>query len=587
MPIDGVVVHNIVQELNLTLKDGKIDKISQPETDEIILTIRNNGKNYKLLLSSSPNFPRVHLTDLSKQNPIEAPIFCMVLRKHLSGGRILKIEQQNLDRIIKIYIECYDELGNLSTKIIICEIMGRRSNISLINESTLIIVDSIKRLTAEMNSFRQVLPGVVYKYPPFQDKINPLSVDTRELYTRLGTAPQGMNIAKFITSTLDGFSSLSAREICHNAGLAGEILAQNLDDSQKSRLLESTSDFINSIIRKDFHPCIYKDNGAMTDFYCFKLSSMDDMTADDRASISEAIEDFYGGKDKVDRAKQKSSDIVKIVSNNINRCLKKLSIQEEKLLECSQKEKWKLYGDLIMAGLYNIRKGDTRAIVQDIYDENMPTVEIPLDIMLTPVENAQRYYKKYTKEKTAESMVSKQKEENHEEIQYLESLLVNLSNCTEEDEIEEIRNELVSTGYIKKGRKVSSRKRNPSTPMHFVSHDGFDIYVGKNNVQNDYLTTKFADASDIWMHTKKIPGSHVIIKSHGRDVSDGALYEAANLAAFYSKARNSSSVPVDYTERKNVKKPSGAKPGMVIYYTNRTLYVTPSSEVVENIKNIK
>lgn len=584
MPIDGVVVRNIARDLNNVLSNGRIDKVSQPEIDEIILSIRNGGTNYHLLLSSSPIYPRVHLTNLTKRNPINAPMFCMVLRKHLSGGRILKIEQHNLDRIIKIYVECYDELGNLSVKILFSEIMGRRSNIILVSEGSGLIVDSIKHLTADMNSYRQILPGIKYVYPPSRDKLEPLVISQNELLENLNNSDGNLNIGKFISTSLDGVSIFASREICRKALLDEGQLIGDLDYTSKNRLIESVFAFIDSVKNCSFKPCIYYDGDNMFDFYSFKLDYLEHMDVKAFPDISTTIEEFFSNKDRTDRIRQRSSDILKVINNNLNRCYKKLSIQEEKLNECSKKDTWKLYGDLIMAHLYEISKGQTKAAVTNYFDDNLAQIEIPLDIMLTPSENAQRYYKKYNKDKTAEASVTKQREENLEEIKYLEGQLVNLQNCTEDDEIDEIRAELVSLGYKKKGKNTASRKKVQSKPLSFISSEGFEIYVGKNNLQNDYLTLKFASPQDIWMHTKEIPGSHVIIKCGGKEPGQATLDEAANLSAYYSKAKESSNVPVDYTERKNVKKPSGAKPGMVIYYTNRTIYITPDESKVKKME---
>lgn len=584
MPLDGVVARNIVYELNNKLIDGKIDKISQPEKDEIILTIRNNNQNYKLLISSSPSYPRVQLTEVNKQNPITAPLFCMVLRKHLSGGRIVKVEQQGLDRIIKIFIESYDELGSLSSKVIISEIMGRHSNTILINEANNTIIDSMKHLTAEMNSYRMVLPGVSYKCPPPQDKLEPLNFDLQKFIERLNCASPGQKLSKFISEAISGFSIVSSREICYNAGLDEDSSAFSIDESSKKKLILSLEAFIESIINNDFSPCIYYNQSNIYDFYSFRLNYLSSIVVQPVPEISQTIEQFYSSKDKAERVKQRSIDISKVVNTNISRCLKKLSMQEEKLLDCKHKDKWKLYGDLLMANLYNIKKGDRKADVLNFFEESLSPIEIPLDFSKTPVENAQSFYKKYNKDKTAEIFTKEQKEENLEELQYFESLLVSLENCTKDNEIEEIRDELISLGVIKKGKKTASKKKVQSEPMHYISTDGTHIYVGKNNIQNDYLTLKFADSMDIWLHTKTIPGSHVIIKTNGKAASDATIFEAANLAAYYSKARSSSNVAVDYTEKKNVKKPSGAKPGMVIYYTNRTAYITPDIELIEGLK---
>ncbi|HBM79830.1 MAG: NFACT RNA binding domain-containing protein [Clostridiales bacterium] len=587
MPIDGVVTRNIASELKSTLTGGKIDKVSQPETDEVILSIRNKNENFRLLLSASPNYPRVHLTNTNKRNPINAPMFCMVLRKHIISGKIINIEQFNLDRIIKIYIECYDDLGILSNKILTCEIMGRHSNIILIDEKSNTVVDSIKHITSDMSSFRQIMPGIAYKYPPKQDKINPLEFNCDDLMERISKNTQDLKTEKFIANNIEGISIFASREIINNAGIGSGFSILNLSGEKTDALMDSVKAFIQKIIDKSFEPCIYYDDSHATDFYSFRLRYLGNFKSDSYKSISETIEKFFYNKDKADRIKQKSADILRVVNNNLNRCLKKLSIQKEKLLQCSSKDKWKINADLIMSNLYSIKKGDNNIKALNYFDEKGSFIDIPLDIMLTPVQNAQKYYKIYNKYKNAEKAVKVQEEENLNEIEYFENQLINLQNCTEDDEIEEIRNELVSQGYIKKRKKTASRKRTQSKPLHFVSESGTDIYVGKNNVQNDFLTFKLSNPSDIWMHTKNIPGSHVIIRTSNKAVDQKVIIEAASLAAFYSKAKNSSNVPVDYTERKNVKKPSGAKPGMVIYYTNKTIYITPDDNVISNMKRIE
>jgi len=582
MPIDGVVIRNIVFELNQNLLNGRIDKILQPEKDEIIISIRSNGKNYRLLLSSNPNYPRVCLTNVQKQNPINAPMFCMVLRKHLSGGKIVKIEQFELDRIIKIYIEGYDELGVLSNKILICEVMGRNSNIILVNDISYDIIDSLRHITLDMSSFRQIMPRLIYKYPPRKDKLDPLDFSEPEFIHRINNS-NNMKAGKFLVQNIDGLSLFAAREICLSAGMDEDKYIETIDEEQKYRLFLSANKFINEFKNNSFAPTIYYNGEKLFDFYCLKLNYLSVMDAEVKSSISEAIENFYRTKDDYDRIRQKSSDIVKVVSTNLDRCLRKLAIQEETLLESEHKDKWKLFGDLIMTNLYAIEKGDSSVSVINYFDDSQSTVEIPLDKTLTPSQNAQKYYKKYNKEKSAEVNTLTQKKDNMSEIEYLENQLVNTSNCTEDIEIDEIRNELISLGYVKAKKKTASRKQKKSKPMHFISSEGIDIYVGKNNVQNDYLTLKFADPRDIWMHTKKIPGSHVIIKQDRLQAGEDTLCEAANLAAYYSKAKDSSNVPVDYTEKKNVKKPSGAKPGMVIYYTNSTIYVTPDEGLIKKL----
>jgi predicted ribosome quality control (RQC) complex YloA/Tae2 family protein len=435
-----------------------------------------------------------------------------------------------------------------------------------------------------MSRFRQILPGNQYKFPPAQEKLQPIDLNLEEFNHKISILDDNTRISKFISNTIDGISIFASREICYNSGLDESTGILDLDDKLKSNLYKSLSDFCSNIIHNNFVPCLYNANGVAFDFYCFKLNYLNHLETDIKNSIFDTIESFYFRKDNLDRIKQKSSDILKVVNNNLDKSLRKLSIQNDKLLECIEKDKWKLNGDLIMSNLYAIKKGDAKAAVINYFDEKQSDIEIPLDLLSSPVENAQRYYKNYNKEKRAESHAEEQKKEILQEIEYLETQLVNIDNCTEDNEIDEIRSELISLGYIRKGRKTASRKLKQSKPNHYISTDGFEIFVGKNNIQNDFLTTKFAEPMDIWMHTKNIPGSHVIIKVNSKPVTETVLNEAANLAAYYSKARNSSSVPVDYTERKNVKKPSGAKPGMVIYYTNRTVYITPDEEKIYQLK---
>lgn len=429
-----------------------------------------------------------------------------------------------------------------------------------------------------------MLPGIKYVYPPAQDKISPLNFDEKCFLTRLDSSPSNIKLGKFIVQSIDGINIFAAREICFNAGLDEDAIPAGLDAVSKNKLISSISGFSGDIAGRKFMPCIYFQDDEPVDFYSLSLHYLKSLSRKTMPSISETVEEFYYSKDRKDKLKQKSSDIRKIISGNLERCYKKLSIQEEKLLECNEKDRWRLFGDLVMANIYNIKKGDSEAKLINFYDENSTTINIPLNITLTPSENAQKFYKVYNKEKSAEKAVLLQKEENTEEIEYLETQLVNIENCTEDIEIDEIRNELTSLGYIRARKKAARAKQKQSKPMHYTSSDGFDIYVGKNNVQNDYLTTKFAEPYDIWLHTKKIPGSHVIIKCDRKKVSDTALFEGASLASYFSKARGSSNVPVDYTEKKNVKKPSGAKPGMVIYYTNRTIFVTADPKMIRDLK---
>lgn len=584
MPFDGSVVNSIVHELNNKLVNGKIDKIYQPEKDELLISIRCYRDNYKLLLSASSTYPRVHITEENKSNPSVPPSFCMLLRKHLLGGRIVSVRQPEFERIFEIDIDSFDELGYSTHKTLIGEIMGRHSNIIFIDKPTGKIIDSIRRVSFEISSVREILPGGVYEYPPSGDKTNPLIASMESFVEGISMKPGSIKAEKYIMNSYNGISPAVARDICQKAGIDSDMDIKQCPNQLIGKLYSAFSEFREVVLKADFNPNIVYKDGKAYDFSCLYLDIYKDYERHEYDSISEAVEKFYHEKDSKDRIKQKSGDIHKIISNRLDRCYKKLEILSGELQEASDSEKYKIYGDLIMSNIYYLQRGEEKARLQNYYSSEGEYIEIPMDTRRSPSANAQRYYKQYNKSKNAIEKINFQIEENRQEIMYLETQLDNLDKCTEELEIEEIRNELAEQGYTKARRVVKNKKAKTSKPMHFISEAGFDIYVGKNNVQNDYLTLKFGINQDIWLHTKDIPGSHVIIKTNGREVDDATLEDAANLAAFYSKGRMSSKVPVDYTLKKNVKKPAGAKPGMVIYDNYRTTYINPDEEKVNNMK---
>ncbi len=584
MPFDGSVVNSIVHELNETLVNGKIDKVYQPEKDELLIYIRSYKDTRKLLLSASSTFPKVHLTEKNKSNPTVAPSFCMLLRKHLLGGRIIAVRQPEFERIIEIDIDSFDELGYSTHKTLIAEIMGRHSNIIFIDKPTRKIIDSIKRVSFEISSVREVLPGREYEYPPSGEKTSPLDVPKSSFLEGIAKIPGSIKAEKYLLSAYNGISPAAARDICLKAGIDADIDLTQCNDELLNRLYAAFSSFQQSILSASFSPNIVYKEGKAADFSCFELDIYKGYDRQGFASISETVERFYHEKDQKDRMKQKSGDIHKIITNRLDRCHKKLEILSGELQEAADSEKYKIYGDLIMSNIYDLQKGQEKTRLQNYYSPDGEYIEIKMDTQLTPSANAQRYYKHYNKSKNAINKINVQIEENKQEIMYLETQLDNLDKCTEELELEEIRNELAEQGYIKAKKAAKNKKVKASNPMRFISSTGFEIYVGKNNVQNDYLTLKFAVNQDIWLHTKDIPGSHVIIKTEGKDVDDSTLQEAANLAAFYSKGKMSSKVPVDYTRRKNVKKPNGAKPGMVIYENYFTIYITPDEEKINKMK---
>ena len=583
MPFDGIVTKSIVKELNETLVGGRVEKIFQPESDEINLLIRAQSQNLRLLLSASANYARIHFTENAKENPSTPPVFCMMLRKHLTGGRIVGIEFHDYERIISLLVESTNELGDLSVKKLIIEIMGRYSNIILVNAEDKIL-DSIRHVDNEVSRVREIMPARPYVLPPSQNKTSPdlLDID-RFLEDGRNTSP--LNLEKYILDNIKGFSPLLCSEVCHRAELDGKLLLSSLSDADATRLKHVLANIIECIRQCSFSPCIVYEEDQLNrpvDFHALEMKQYPHLRS--LPTMNKVMDTFYSSKDKVDRLKQKKSDILKVLNNSFARCNKKLSLQQEKLRDVSGREKLKLYGELITANIYCIPTNSKSVTLLNYYSDTGEMLEVPLDENLSPQDNAQRYYKKYTKAKSTYTYTSRQMQESLKELEYLESVLQLLENCTTTQEIDEVRQELADQSYLLIKRKSSSKKKTQvSAPMHFKSSDGLDIYVGKNNKQNDVLTLKMAASNDIWLHTKDIPGSHVIIRKLQQDIPDTTLLEAAHLSAYYSKAKQSSNVQVDYAQVRNVKKPSGAKPGMVIYENNKTLIVTPDENIIKNL----
>lgn len=574
MAFDTLCVKKTVMELSEKLVGGKIDKIYQPEKDELLLSIRTKTENLRLVLSASSNNPRVHFTEKTKENPLSAPMFCMLLRKHLQGGRILSISEPDFERIITIEAESRNELGDLTKKYLITEITGRNSNIILCDENYRII-DSAKHIDFLQSAVRQILPGGQYVLPPKQDKIPVLSDSLHNV--TLDFSKGGQKPENAVMDVVSGISPLTAREIVYSVLKNNSCVISEIPEDKKAALTDAVRNFNKNFC---FAPCIiFDDLGKPVDFSAIAISQYGEKYKTVfYNSISDVIEKFYHERDMRERIHQKSASLTKLLKNNIERCAKKLSILQKTLKEAENKEKYKIYGDLVTANIYKISKGAKSVTLENYYSPENETVEIALNDSLTPAENAQRFYKLYSKLKNAEVEVKKQISATLSDLNYFESTLALTENLSSEADINAVRSELVDLGYIKRQKTGKRQKEQQAKPLHFVSSDGFDIYVGKNNTQNDYLTLKFANSSDLWFHTKQIHGSHTVIKlGVNKDVPDSTVLEAAQLAAFYSKARESSQVPVDYTKIKNVKKPNGAKPGMVIYDNYNTLYVTPKS----------
>ncbi|MBO3444171.1 NFACT RNA binding domain-containing protein [Clostridium sp. CCUG 7971] len=592
MALDGLVIHSIVDELSSKILGGKVDKVHQPENDELVLHIRNNKENFKLILSASASNPRVYLAEnYKKENPISAPMFCMLFRKYIQNGIVVGVSQIGFERIIKISVESFDELKEKTTKDIYIEIMGRHSNIILTHALDNKVIDSAKRIPFSVSRVRQLLPGVTYVLPPSQDKLNPLDNIPKESFVTTLKSFEGA-IFKSVYSKFLGISPIVAKEICFRANIDEKLNTTDCNDSQFDSLYGEFSNLFNNINNNKYNPCIVinEDIDKVIDFSCIDLTLFKELSFINDESMSKILEDYYRTKDIKDRIHQRSSDLRKSISIKLDRLYNKLHKQEEELIESENADIFKVKGELITSYIYMIEKGMKNVEVSNFYDPEYKDITISLNKNLTPSENAQKYFKKYNKMKTAKKELAHQIEISLDEINYLENIILSIENCENLAELLDIREELSRVGYLKiKGKnnkKVNTNKETKLTtkPHEFISSDGFKILVGKNNKQNDHLTLKIADNNDIWMHTKNIPGSHVIIKTEGKEVSDEAIFEGAMLAAYFSKSKMSSQVPVDYTKKKNIKKPNGAKPGMVIYETNSTVYVTPTEELVAKLK---
>lgn len=591
MSFDGIVTNAVVNELNNTIKGGRIDKIYQPEKDEILIFIHKMGINYRLVLSASSNNPRIYLTQTSKKNPASPPMFCMLLRKHLNGGIVLNIEQYEMDRVVFIDISSVDELGQPAEKRIVIEIMGKHSNIILTDKNSLKVVDSVKRVTEEMSRVRQILPGSIYEYPPIQGKVNPRTTSYEEFMDLIQNENKNTAIFKFLYYKYLGLSPLISKEICFNTDLDMDRTILSLNDNDIKSIYNSFKATMDLVSQGLYTPnYIRSDNSNdIKSFHSMQINQFGRENIINLDSISKVLDTYYRSKDVLDRISQKSQSIRKSINVKLERAQSKLGKQKDELLESKDRDKYKIYADLISANLHRIPRGVESVELENFYDEFMESITIPLDIKLSPVDNAQRYYKRYSKLKHANQLLLDQIPDTENEIDYLENVLLSIENSTEIVELEEIKEELIKEGYLKDTSKKKNKKAKElvAAPQHYISIDAFHIYVGKNNRQNDNLTLKFAHKEDMWLHVQNMPGSHVIIKSEGKEIPSTTLEEAAVLASYFSRGKNSNHVPVDFTQRKNVKKPSNAKPGMVIYDNFKTITIDPSIERVQKITKVE
>lgn len=567
MPMDGLTLGLIARELNGALAGGRIAKVVQPERDEIILTVRSDGENRQLLLSATANCARAHLTRVKKNNPLEPPALCMLMRKHIVGGRVASIRQVLADRILEIEIEHRDELGDPARKKLICEFMGKHSNLIFVDEGGRII-DSARRVNDQISSVREVLPGLRYELPPAHGKLNYDSVTADALYDAMA----GMNgrLHKLIAQTVSGMSTQTARELAFRAAGSEEAHSDEID---LRACCQSIADNLRAIPGHVAPAVLLDDDGAPLDIVAFEYRSRAHLRAERYPTISEAADAFYRTRDMNERIQQKSAAIHRTLKKNIERLERKLALQREALLGSERMEEYRLKGELLTANLHLAQKGMKSVDLPNYYEPDMPQLTVELDEKLSPGQNAQKYFKLYQKARNAKTLAAEQIEKTSAELNYLEGQMDNLSKCREESELYELRQELEKFGYVKPNRSRRQMKQlPPSKPMKFTAPSGRVVLVGKNNLQNDKLTFT-AQPDEVWLHAKDMPGSHVIIVDP--DPDDATIGWAARLAAAYSKGGASSRVPVDYTLRRYVKKPGGAKPGFVIYTHQRTLSVEP------------
>lgn len=577
MAFDGITVANLVSELDTCLTGGRIYKIYQPEKDELHIVIKTakeaGGKgNVRLLLSASPSLPLVYLTEESKQNPMTAPNFCMLLRKYIGNGRITGVSQPGLERIIVFEIAHLDEMGDMCSKRLIVEIMGKHSNIIFVDEKNMII-DSIKHIGAQISSVREVLPGREYVLPPGQDKFSPFDV-SEEIFKRdILTKP--MPVAKAVYSSVTGLSAVIGQELCYRSGIDGNLSAAALEENETKRLWQSFLALVSDIKEVRFTPVIYIENEVPKEFASVTLSLYEDLDRKEYASISEVLYRYYSMKDTVTRIRQKSSDLRRIVSTAVERVSKKYDLQRKQLADTGKREKYRIYGELLNTYGYTIEAGAKSFTAVNYYDGQ--EVTIPLDETLSPLDNAKKYFARYNKQKRTYEALCELVEESKEELSYLLSVQNALAIALTEADLRDIKAELTMAGYIRQKHTGGKPHRvEKSKPMHFLSSDGFHIYVGKNNLQNEELSFKLAAANDLWFHAKQMPGSHVIVKLEGaEDIPDATYEEAGRLAAYFSSGRDSKKVEIDYTRKMQLKKPPGAKPGYVIYHTNYSMISEP------------
>ncbi len=581
MAFDGIVISNLTKELSDHLVGGRINKIAQPEKDALLLTIKANSGQERLFISANASLPLVYLTDTNKPSPMVAPNFCMLLRKHLNSSRIISITQPQLERIIKIEIEHLNELGDLCTKYLIIEIMGKHSNIIFVDDQNMII-DSIKHISGFVSSVREVLPGREYFIPQTQEKADPNTITEEDFIPAIFQKPLPLN--KAIYTSLIGFSPLMANELCVRSSLDASLPTSAFSEMEQIHLYRNFERLMEDVTSGNFAPnIIYKDQKPV-EYASVVLSSYEGYETQNYETISKLLETYYAQKDLYSRMQQKSVDLRKIISNSLERSTKKYDLQLRQLKDTEKRDKYKVYGELINTYGYNVEEGAKSMTCLNYYTNE--EITIPLDPTLSAIENGKKFFAKYNKLKRTFEALSVQTKETQDEIAHLESISSALDIATSNEDLSQIKEELIQFGYLKRRGPVGKKKKQLSSkPMHFISSDGFHMYVGKNNFQNDELTFKFATGNDWWFHAKGIAGSHVVVKTEGNELPDRTFEEAGRLAGHFSKGSGQDKVEIDYTEKKNVKKPSGGKPGFVVYYTNYSLMISPDISGITEVND--
>ncbi|MBR5508743.1 MAG: NFACT family protein [Lachnospiraceae bacterium] len=578
MAFDGITIACMAHELNDKLNGGRISKIAQPETDELMLTIKSQKGNFRLLLSASASLPLIYITENNKPSPLTAPNFCMLLRKHINGGRIVSITQPSLERILRFEVEHLDEMGDLCRKYLVVEIMGKHSNIIFCNDQDMII-DSIKHVSSQMSSVREVLPGRTYFIPDTQEKANPLTIE-EDFFVNL-ISSKATKLSKALYTSLTGLSPVAAEEICHLASLDSDRCANTYEPEELIHLYRTFCRYLEPMKNGTYEPVIYYDGKNPIEFSCLPLSIYDHHRKETCPSVSEVLEHYYAERNTLTRIRQKSTDLRKIVQTALERNIKKYDLQAKQLRDTEKREKYRIYGELINTYGYDVTPGSKSFEALNYYTgEN---VTIPLDPQIPVQENAKKYFDKYGKLKRTCEAVTKLLEETGAEIEHLKSIQTALDIALIEEDLVQIKEELMESGYIRKRAPGSKRPKITSKPFHYLSSDGYHMFVGKNNLQNDELTFQFARGNDWWFHAKGAPGSHVIVQTNGDELPDRTFEEAARLAAYYSSNRDAEKVEIDYVEKKHVKKPNGSKPGFVVYYTNYSMMIDSDISTIRQL----